>query len=47
MLNSCAPRVVVVNIDSGFGAAAHVARIARAIGFVHTGITKSSIGHCP
>lgn len=30
MLNSCAPGVTVVNIDNGFGAAVHAARIARA-----------------
>ena len=30
MLNSCAPGVVVVNIDNGFGAAVHAARVARA-----------------
>lgn len=30
MLNSCAAGVVVVNIDNGFGAAVHAARIARA-----------------
>ncbi|MCW2758835.1 MAG: circadian phase modifier CpmA [Nocardioidaceae bacterium] len=29
MLNSCAPGVVVVNIDNGYGAAVHAARIAR------------------
>lgn len=29
MLNSCAPGVVVVNIDNGFGAAVHAARVAR------------------
>lgn len=29
MLNSCAPGVTVVNIDNGFGAAVHAARIAR------------------
>ncbi len=29
MLNSCAPGVVVVNIDNGFGAGVHAARIAR------------------
>ena len=29
MLNSCAPGVAVVNIDNGFGAAVHAARIAR------------------
>ncbi len=32
MLNSCAPGVVVVNIDNGFGAAVHAARIARNAG---------------
>ncbi len=32
MLNSCAPGVVVTNIDNGFGAGVHAARIARAIG---------------
>jgi NCAIR mutase (PurE)-related protein len=32
MLNSCAPGVVVVNIDNGFGAGVHAARIARATG---------------
>ncbi|QGF25070.1 nickel pincer cofactor biosynthesis protein LarB [Raineyella fluvialis] len=32
MLNSCAPGVVVVNIDNGFGAGVHAARIARAVG---------------
>ena len=31
MLNSCAPGVVVVNIDNGFGAAVHAARVARAV----------------
>jgi len=29
MLNSCAPGVVVVNIDNGYGAAVHAARVAR------------------
>jgi NCAIR mutase (PurE)-related protein len=29
MLNSCAPGVVVVNIDNGYGAGVHAARIAR------------------
>jgi NCAIR mutase (PurE)-related protein len=29
MLNSCAPGVTVVNIDNGYGAAVHAARIAR------------------
>lgn len=32
MLNSCAPGVVVVNIDNGFGAGVHAARVARACG---------------
>jgi hypothetical protein len=29
MLNSCAPGVVVVNINNGFGAGVHAARVAR------------------
>ena len=29
MLNSCSPGIVVVNIDNGYGAAVHAARIAR------------------
>jgi pyridinium-3,5-biscarboxylic acid mononucleotide synthase len=29
MLNSCAPGVTVVNIDNGFGAGVHAARVAR------------------
>lgn len=32
MLNSCAPGVLVVNVDNGFGAGVAAARIARAIG---------------
>lgn len=32
MLNSCAPGVVVVNIDNGYGAGVHAARVARAVG---------------
>lgn len=32
MLNSCAPGVVVVNIDNGFGAGVHAARVARRVG---------------
>jgi pyridinium-3,5-biscarboxylic acid mononucleotide synthase len=32
MLNSCAPGIVTVNIDNGYGAGVHAARIARAIG---------------
>ncbi|MGL4174227.1 MAG: nickel pincer cofactor biosynthesis protein LarB [Actinomycetota bacterium] len=31
MLNSCAPGVVVVNVDNGYGAGVHAARIARRI----------------
>jgi len=30
MLNSCAPGVVVVNVDNGYGAAVHAARVVRA-----------------
>lgn len=29
MLNSCAPGIVVVNVDNGYGAGVHAARIAR------------------
>ncbi|HET8616372.1 MAG TPA: nickel pincer cofactor biosynthesis protein LarB [Actinomycetales bacterium] len=29
MLNSCSPGIVVVNVDNGYGAAVHAARIAR------------------
>lgn len=32
MLNSCAPGVVVVNVDNGFGAGVHAARVARRVG---------------
>lgn len=32
MINSCAPGVLVVNVDNGFGAGVAAARIARAIG---------------
>jgi hypothetical protein len=32
MLNSCAPGVVVVNVDNGYGAGVHAARVARATG---------------
>ncbi len=32
MLNSCAPGVVVVNIDNGYGAGVHAARVARRAG---------------
>ncbi len=34
MLNSCSPGIVVVNIDNGYGAGVHAARIARRIGTV-------------
>jgi NCAIR mutase (PurE)-related protein len=37
MLNSCAPGVVVVNIDNGFGAGVHAARVARRAAPVVTG----------
>ncbi len=29
MLNSCAPGIAVVNIDNGYGAGVHAARVAR------------------
>jgi pyridinium-3,5-biscarboxylic acid mononucleotide synthase len=32
MLNSCAPGVVVVNVDNGYGAGVHAARVARRAG---------------
>jgi NCAIR mutase (PurE)-related protein len=32
MLNSCAPGVVVANIDNGFGAGVFAARVARRAG---------------
>jgi NCAIR mutase (PurE)-related protein len=32
MLNSCAPGIVVVNIDNGYGAGVHAARVARRSG---------------
>lgn len=35
MLNSCAPGVVVVNVDNGFGAGVHAARVARASARAH------------
>jgi hypothetical protein len=31
MLASCSPGLVVVNIDNGFGAAAHAAKIIHAV----------------
>jgi hypothetical protein len=39
MLNSCAPGVVVVNIDNGFGAGVHAARVARRAAPIVTGPT--------
>jgi pyridinium-3,5-biscarboxylic acid mononucleotide synthase len=39
MLNSCAPGVVVVNIDNGFGAGVHAARVARRAAPMVTGPT--------
>jgi NCAIR mutase (PurE)-related protein len=39
MLNSCAPGVVVVNIDNGFGAGVHAARVARRAAPVVSGTT--------
>lgn len=35
MLNSCAPGVVVVNVDNGYGAAVHAARVARRSAAAH------------
>jgi NCAIR mutase (PurE)-related protein len=29
MLNSCSPGIVVVNVDNGYGAGVHAARVAR------------------
>ena len=37
MLNSCAAGVVVVNIDNGYGAGVHAARVARRSAHPHTG----------
>lgn len=37
MLNSCAPGVVSVNVDNGYGAGVHAARIARALGTARQG----------
>ena len=31
MLNSCSPGVVVVNVDNGYGAGVHAARVARSV----------------
>jgi NCAIR mutase (PurE)-related protein len=41
MLNSCAPGVVVCNIDNGFGAGVFAARVARSIAAARTGATES------
>lgn len=40
MLNSCAPGVVVVNVDNGYGAGVHAARVARAAGRAAAGVTS-------
>jgi hypothetical protein len=44
MLASCAPGVVVVNIDNGFGAAQAAARIVHVAGSAATGIRRRPIG---
>lgn len=46
MLNSCAPGVVVSNIDNGYGAGVHAARIARAVGLARraAAVPPESIG---
>ena len=46
MLNSCAPGVVVVNIDNGYGAGVHAARVARAVGRARAGSPRSA-GRAP
>lgn len=38
MLTSCAPGVVVTNIDNGFGAGVHAARVARRVGAADRGL---------
>jgi len=46
MLNSCAPGVVVVNVDNGYGAGVHAARVARrAAGSVARGERAGTAGH--
>jgi hypothetical protein len=40
MLNSCAPGVVVVNVDNGYGAGVHAARVARAAGRAAAGTAR-------
>ncbi len=48
MLNSCAPGVVVVNIDNGYGAGVHAARVARAAaGPAATGVGPAAPGAGP
>lgn len=42
MLNSCSPGIVVVNIDNGYGAAVHAARVARAIAAARAGASAIS-----
>jgi NCAIR mutase (PurE)-related protein len=41
MLNSCAPGVVVCNIDNGFGAGVFASRIARALAAARAGASRS------
>ena len=45
MLNSCAPGVVVVNIDNGYGAGVHAARVARAAGAAAGPAAPGQTGH--
>jgi NCAIR mutase (PurE)-related protein len=40
MLSSCAPGVVVCNIDNGFGAGVFAARVARAVGAARTSAAR-------
>jgi pyridinium-3,5-biscarboxylic acid mononucleotide synthase len=42
MLSSCAPGVVVCNIDNGFGAGVFAARVARAVGAARAGTTRTA-----
>jgi pyridinium-3,5-biscarboxylic acid mononucleotide synthase len=44
MLNSCAPGLVVVNIDNGFGAAYAATRINRNLGSTNSGIVSNAKG---
>lgn len=47
MLNSCAPGVVVVNVDNGFGAGVHAARVARASARAVSGPPTTPLPHPP